>query len=150
MCEFVWASSHLTTSSIRVRVCVCVCVFVSVCVCVFVHVHVSMWRVPICREFVRLGGGGRFKRATACLAKISDAGITEVCCKVREASADRLCNLILSHVCRRIHCVICPPCRHGLWDATSQKMRPAYLTSTTNIRGSLSAIIVTIVAESWR
>ena len=43
-----------------------------------------------------------------------------------------------------------PTCRHGLGDATSQKMRPAYLTSTTDIRGSLSAIIVTIIAEIGR
>ena len=64
---------------------VCVCVRVCVCVCVHVHVHVSIWRVPISREFVRLGGGEGegFKRTTACLANISDADITEVCCKGR-------------------------------------------------------------------
>ena len=64
----------------------CVYVFVSVCVCVCVHVHASIWRIRVhvhAREFVGLGGGGRFKRTTACLANISDADITEVCCGVR-------------------------------------------------------------------
>ena len=54
------------------------------CVCVCVHVHVSIWRVPISREFVRLGGRVSFKRTTACLANITDADITEVCCEVRK------------------------------------------------------------------
>ena len=66
--------------------CVSVLVSVFVCVCVCVHVHASIWRIRVhvhAREFVGLRGGGRFKRTTACLANISDADITEVCCGVR-------------------------------------------------------------------